>query len=60
MRRLLKLGFLIWLGIGVRELVRESRGEITCTCADDCWCKVPGLSLFRWVFPFGHHDLGAE
>ena len=34
--------------------VMESRGAIRCECRDDCWCKQPGLSLFRWVFPFRH------
>lgn len=33
---------------------RERRGAITCECQEDCWCKRPGLSLFRWVFPLGH------
>ena len=58
MKRLFRLGLLIYLGFAVRGLVREAQGELTCTCADDCWCKKPGLNLFRWVFPYGHHDLG--
>lgn len=33
---------------------RERTGAITCGCGDDCWCKRPGLSALRWVFPFGH------
>jgi hypothetical protein len=33
---------------------RERRGAIKCQCQEDCWCKRPGLSLFRWVFPLGH------
>src|SRR5262245_58504343 len=33
---------------------REASGAITCGCAPECWCKRPGLSLFRWVFPVGH------
>jgi hypothetical protein len=33
---------------------QERRGAIRCECREDCWCKRPGLSLFRWVFPFGH------
>lgn len=32
----------------------EHFGLMTCGCADDCWCHHPGLSLFRWVFPWGH------
>jgi hypothetical protein len=34
--------------------VQERLGAIRCECREDCWCKRPGLSLFRWVFPFGH------
>ena len=32
----------------------EGMGAVDCGCADDCWCKRPVLSTFRWVFPFGH------
>ena len=33
----------------------EGMGAVECECAADCWCKRPVLSLFRWVFPYGHH-----
>jgi hypothetical protein len=33
---------------------RERAGTITCGCAEDCWCKRPGLKAFRWVFPYRH------
>jgi len=33
---------------------RERSGSIGCACHEDCWCKRPGLSAFRWVFPFRH------
>ena len=33
----------------------EGMGAVTCECLDDCWCKRPVLSTFRWVFPRGHH-----
>ena len=33
---------------------REAAGVYTCECYADCWCKRPGLSLFRWVFPRFH------
>ena len=36
--------------------VAEHFGARTCGCAQDCWCKRPGLSLFRWVFPWGHRS----
>jgi len=34
---------------------REAAGLMTCECYPDCWCKKPGLSVFRWVFPRYHH-----
>lgn len=33
---------------------RERSGAISCGCKPDCWCQRPGLSIFRWVFPFWH------
>jgi len=33
----------------------EAAGVYTCAGYTDCWCKKPGLSLFRWVFPRIHH-----
>lgn len=48
-------------GIGVAYLAaalighaRERSGSVRCECSDRCWCQKPGLSLFRWVTPFGH------
>jgi len=32
----------------------EGMGAVECGCAEDCWCKRPVLSTFRWVFPLGH------
>lgn len=32
----------------------EGMGAVECGCAANCWCKRPVLSVFRWVFPFGH------
>ena len=32
----------------------EGMGAVECGCADTCWCKRPGFSTFRWVFPWGH------
>jgi hypothetical protein len=40
--------------------VTEAMGIHTCGCAEDCWCRKPGLSVFRWVFPRGHHVYGRE
>lgn len=32
----------------------EGMGAVECGCADDCCCKSPVLSTFRWVFPWRH------
>jgi hypothetical protein len=37
----------------------EGMGAAECGCAQDCWCKRPVLSIFRWVFPFGHSAAAA-
>ncbi len=57
MRRVLGLAVGLYLAAGVVGLVRERMGLISCGCAADCWCKRPGLSVFRWVFPRGHQSL---
>ena len=56
LKRILALLGLVYLGLALAGHVRELSGERTCECADDCWCKQPGLSLFRWVFPYGHKE----
>jgi hypothetical protein len=32
----------------------EQMGAAECGCSSECWCKQPVLSIFRWVFPYGH------
>ncbi len=44
----------IYLALAVLGHARERSGSMTCACQADCWCKRPGLSVFRWVLPFGH------
>ena len=39
--------------------VVERMGAVECGCSADCWCKRPVLSLFRWVFPYGHRGSPA-
>jgi len=56
MKRVLGWLAALYLGAALVGLVRERLGMISCGCADDCWCKRPGLSLFRWVFPRGHRS----
>jgi hypothetical protein len=36
----------------------EAAGLRSCGCNPDCWCKKPGLSVFRWVFPRFHRSAG--
>jgi hypothetical protein len=53
----LALGYLV-LALAARA--REAAGRMTCDCYPDCWCRKPGLSLFRWVFPYFHRNPGIE
>jgi len=58
-----RLLFALAIGYVVLALVsraREAAGLLTCSCYPDCWCKKPGLSLFRWVFPRFHHNPEIE
>ena len=45
-----------YVGAALVGLVAERAGRLSCHCTSDCWCKRPGLSLFRWVFPIGHQE----
>ena len=51
MKKLIFLIGLIAALVWVNDRYEETH---ECQCDDDCWCKQPGLSLFRWVFPFRH------
>jgi hypothetical protein len=44
----------LYLLFGLIGRFVEGMGAVQCECASDCWCKRPALSLFRWVFPYGH------
>jgi len=44
-------GFLI---AAVISRALERAGKYQCQCEPDCWCKRPGLNLFRWVVPRWH------
>jgi hypothetical protein len=54
MRRLLIRALELYLFFAVLGHFLERSGVTHCGCADDCWCKRPGLATFRWVFPYGH------
>jgi len=54
MRRVLLIGGGAYLALAALSHALERSGATRCDCRGDCWCKRPGLSLFRWVFPLGH------
>jgi hypothetical protein len=49
----------IYLLLAVIGRFVEGMGAVECGCADDCWCKRPVLSLFRWMFPYAHRGSQA-
>jgi hypothetical protein len=54
MKRIIVIGAGVYLGSALVGHALERSGATTCECRADCWCKRPGLSVFRWVFPFKH------
>lgn len=54
MKRLVARLALLYVALALLGHAKEQRGSLVCECNEDCWCKRPGLELFRWVFPFGH------
>ncbi len=54
MKRIAIMSAGVYLGLAALGHAREQTGRAACECHGDCWCKRPGLNLFRWVFPFGH------
>ena len=56
MRRVLALLAGGYLLLALGNKAAEAAGAIRCGCAEDCWCKRPGLNLFRWVYPWGHRS----
>jgi hypothetical protein len=55
MKRLLAIIAFAYLFLALISRAQEAMGLRTCECRPDCWCKKPGLSMFRWVFPRFHH-----
>jgi hypothetical protein len=60
MKRLLLGVALGYVGLALVLKAREAAGHLSCDCYPDCWCRKPGLSVFRWVFPRYHHNPGLE
>ena len=56
MKKLLLVMVVGYALVAAGNRVAEHFGMRSCGCADDCWCHRPGLSLFRWVFPWGHRS----
>lgn len=54
MKRLLMGAPSIYLLFALIGHFVEGMGAVRCGCRPECWCKKPGLSTFRWVFPAGH------
>jgi hypothetical protein len=45
------IGYVLFALVG---RAKEAAGVYTCECYPDCWCRKPGLSLFRWALPRFH------
>ena len=52
---LIALGY-VAAGIVGRGL--EAAGFYRCDCDPECWCRRPGLGVFRWVVPSGRLHRG--
>ncbi|MGH2595578.1 MAG: hypothetical protein ACRDH7_06420 [Actinomycetota bacterium] len=60
MKRIVLIAAIGYLILALVGRVMEAAGLRTCGCYPDCWCKKPGLSVFRWVFPRFHHNPELE
>lgn len=54
MKRITLVTVVAYVGLALLGRLLEQSGSMTCDCREDCWCQRPGLSVFRWVFPFKH------
>jgi hypothetical protein len=54
MKRVLTLMAFGYVVVGLIALGLERSGVYECGCTPECWCKRPGLNVFRWVFPRFH------
>ena len=55
MKRIVVRLLSLYLLLAVIGRFMEQVGAVECGCKPDCWCKRPGLSVFRWVIPGRHH-----
>jgi len=54
LKRLILAVMIGYVVLGAVTRAQEAAGAYTCGCDADCWCRKPGLSLFRWVVPRFH------
>lgn len=57
MKRVIVRALSLYLLFAVIGRFVEAMGAVQCGCRPDCWCKRPGLSVFRWVMPPRSHRL---
>ena len=60
MKRLIAILALGYTALAFVLRAKEAAGLLTCACYPDCWCRKPGLSVFRWVFPHLHRNPGLK
>jgi hypothetical protein len=60
MRRVALGTMALYVVAAVTGRILEALGVSRCGCSRDCWCQRPGLSTFRWVFPWGHRSIGQQ
>jgi hypothetical protein len=60
MKRIILGAIAVYLLFAVIGRFVEEMGATQCGCKPECWCRKPGLSTFRWVFPRGHRQWTAE
>lgn len=58
MKRVVLILLGVYLAAALLFRALEARGiHFECGCRDDCWCKKPGVGLFRWVTPRRMHRM---
>jgi hypothetical protein len=55
-KRVVRAVLALYLLVALGNRLAERLGAMRCGCTDECWCRRPGLSLFRWVFPWRHRS----
>jgi hypothetical protein len=62
MRRILlgaaAAALLLAVGTRAADALGVGGARLRCGCVETCWCKRPGLTVFRWVMPGRWHHIG--